>query len=80
MSYFTENPKNSLHVNAKFSDEKGISAELYREENDIKTVDSLFNLRMKTSKILNTRVQWRPSIIRDLKVNCCNKYIWFCLF
>ncbi|CAC5383680.1 unnamed protein product [Mytilus coruscus] len=67
MNYDIKNPENTLHVNAKFSDEKGISAELYRNVNQKKTVDSLLNLRLKTSKILHTRVHWRPSIISDLK-------------
>ncbi|XP_052103584.1 uncharacterized protein LOC127737090 [Mytilus californianus] len=67
MNYDIKNPDNTLHVNAKFSDEKGISAELYRNVNQKKTVDSLLNLRLKTSKILHTRVHWRPSIISDLK-------------
>ncbi|XP_071162849.1 uncharacterized protein [Mytilus edulis] len=67
MNYDIKNPDKTLHVNAKFSDEKGISAELFRNVNQKKTVDSLLNLRLKSSKILHTRVHWRPSIISDLK-------------
>ncbi|CAG2211151.1 unnamed protein product [Mytilus edulis] len=67
MNYDIKNPDKTLHVTAKFSDEKGISAELFRNVNQKKTVDSLLNLRLKTSKILHTRVHWRPSIISDLK-------------
>ncbi|CAG2211619.1 unnamed protein product [Mytilus edulis] len=62
-----QNPDKTLHLNAKFSDEKGIYAELFRDVNQKKTVDSLLNLRLKSSKILHTRVHWRPSIISDLK-------------
>ncbi|XP_063427202.1 apolipophorins-like [Mytilus trossulus] len=67
MNYDIKNPDKTLHLNAKFSDEKGISAELFRDVNQKKTVDSLLNLRLKSSKILHTRVHWRPSIISDLK-------------
>ncbi|XP_063427206.1 uncharacterized protein LOC134710744 [Mytilus trossulus] len=67
MNYDIKNPDKTLHVNAKFSDEKGISAELFRNVNQKKTEDSSLNLQLKTSKILHTSAHWRPSIISDLK-------------
>ncbi|CAG2256768.1 unnamed protein product [Mytilus edulis] len=67
MNYDIKNPDNTLHVNTKFSDEKGISARVFRNVNQKTTVDSLLNLGLKTSMIIHTHAYWRPSIISDLK-------------
>lgn len=65
---FSENPQNVLHVNAKFADESGLTAEVFRNMGSQRISDTLINLRLKTSRILHTSVHWNPDLLKTVKV------------
>ena len=65
---FSENPQNVLHVNAKFADESGLTAEIFRNMGSQRISDTLINLRLKTSRILHTSVHWNPDLLKTVKV------------
>ena len=65
---FTANPNNVLHMNARYVNDSAILAEMYREENSRKIVDSLLALRLNTSRLLHSRLHWRPTMLQDIKV------------
>lgn len=69
----SDNPQNILHVNAKMSDESGITAEVFRDVDSKRVSDTLINLKLKTSKILHTRVHWNPDLLKTVKVCCTLK-------
>ncbi|VDI44373.1 Hypothetical predicted protein [Mytilus galloprovincialis] len=73
MNYDIDNPQNILHVNAKMSDESGITAEVFRDVDSKRVSDTLINLKLKTSKILHTRVHWNPDLLKTVKSVGLNK-------
>ncbi|XP_033730410.1 uncharacterized protein LOC117319770, partial [Pecten maximus] len=67
MNYDIENPGKMFHAEAKYVNNSAIRAEVYREENTQRITDSLFAMRLNTSRMLHSRLHWRPSIVQDLK-------------
>ena len=68
LQLISDNPANVLHFVAKYVNASAVLAEVYREENSRRITDSLFAIRLNTSRILHTRIHWRPTMISDLKV------------
>ena len=68
LQLISDNPVNVLHFVAKYVNASAVLAEVYREENSRRITDSLFAMRLNTSRILHTRIHWRPTMISDLKV------------
>ncbi|KAJ8315900.1 hypothetical protein KUTeg_006534 [Tegillarca granosa] len=44
-----------------------VLAEMFREENGRRVTDSLFAVRLNTTRILHTRLHWRPTMLQELK-------------
>jgi hypothetical protein len=66
---YSDNPANVLHFIAKYVNDSAILAEVYRDENSRRITDNLLAMRLNTSRILHTRIYWRPTIVKDLKVS-----------
>ncbi|XP_061171948.1 uncharacterized protein LOC133181472, partial [Saccostrea echinata] len=73
MNYDIENPANVLHFVAKYVNDSAVLAETYREENSRRITESLLAMRLNTSRILHTRVHWRPTMIQDIKTSGLGK-------
>ncbi|XP_056021701.1 uncharacterized protein LOC130054813 [Ostrea edulis] len=69
INYDIDNPANVLHFIAKYVNDSAILAEVYRDENSRRITDNLLAMRLNTSRILHTRIHWRPTMIQDLKVS-----------
>ncbi|OWF42298.1 uncharacterized protein LOC110461288 [Mizuhopecten yessoensis] len=67
MNYDIDNQGKVLHAEAKYVNNSAIRAEIYREENTQRITDSLFAMRLNTSRMLHTRLHWRPTLVQDLK-------------
>merc|ERR1711894_7590 len=67
MNYDIDNPRKMFHVSAKYVNSNAILAEMYREENGRRVTDSLFSVRLNTTRIMHTRLHWRPTMLQELK-------------
>ncbi|XP_069109750.1 uncharacterized protein, partial [Argopecten irradians] len=67
MNYDIDTPGKMFHAEAKYVNSSAIRAEVYREENTQRITDSLFAMRLNTSRMLHSRLHWRPTIVQDLK-------------
>ena len=68
LQFISDNPANVLHFVAKYVNASAVLAEVYREENSRRITESLFAMKLNTSRILHTRIHWKPTMISDLKV------------
>ena len=64
--YFTKDKV--LRANARYLNDRSVVVEIYRETNNQKVTDVLVSASLNTSKILHTRIHWRPALIQDVKV------------
>ncbi|XP_056009974.1 uncharacterized protein LOC125679922 [Ostrea edulis] len=69
INYDIDNPANVLNFIARYVNDSAILAEVYRGENSRRITDNLLAMRLNTSRILHTRIHWRPTMIQDLKVS-----------
>ncbi|XP_052255844.1 uncharacterized protein LOC127861416 isoform X2 [Dreissena polymorpha] len=73
MNYDLENPTSELHVSAKYVNSSAVAAEVYHVVNRQKITDGLVALRLNTSHLLHSRIQWRPEVLVDLKTFSARK-------
>ncbi|XP_046557710.1 uncharacterized protein LOC124266912 [Haliotis rubra] len=62
-----DHPGKTLHVNARYVNSSAIKAEVYHLENSRRIFDSLVALRLNTSRLLHTRISWRPQMMADVQ-------------
>ncbi|XP_069105771.1 uncharacterized protein [Argopecten irradians] len=67
MNYDIDNSAKMLHAEAKYVNSTAIRAEVFREENSQRITDTLFAMRLNSSRLLHSRLHWRPTIVQDLK-------------
>ncbi|XP_071088621.1 uncharacterized protein [Haliotis cracherodii] len=66
-NYDLDNPGKTLHMNARYVNSSAMQAEVYHQENSRRVSDSLVALRLNTSRLLHTRLSWRPQTIADVQ-------------
>ena len=63
-----DSPNSELHVSAGYVNSSAVAAEVFRVTNGIRETDALVALRLNNSRLLHSRLHWRPNMIQDLKV------------
>ncbi|XP_071116773.1 uncharacterized protein [Haliotis cracherodii] len=66
-NYDLDNPGKTLNMNARYVNSSAMQAEVYHQENSRRVSDSLVALRLNTSRLLHTRISWRPQMIADVQ-------------
>ncbi|XP_033737047.1 LOW QUALITY PROTEIN: uncharacterized protein LOC117325169 [Pecten maximus] len=77
MKYDSEHPNNVLHLMTQYPNNMDFSAEMYRTGDFPRVSESLIKLHLKSSRLLHTKVQWRPEMVSDLMgyiANTLQKY------
>ena len=54
-----------MHIG--FINSSAVKAELYRATNYRRLTDSVIAVRLNTSRILHTRISWRPEAVKELQ-------------
>ncbi|KAL3871442.1 hypothetical protein ACJMK2_039441 [Sinanodonta woodiana] len=68
MNYDIDNPRDALHISARYINSSALAAEMYHvTSSGGRITDGMVSLRLNTSTLLHSRIHWRPSIIRDLR-------------
>ncbi|XP_067677414.1 uncharacterized protein [Haliotis asinina] len=65
--FYLGNPGKMLHVNARYINSSAMQAEVYHQEISRAISDSLLALRLNTSRLLHTRIYWRPKMVTDVQ-------------
>jgi hypothetical protein len=65
---FVDNPRNELHISARYVNSSAIAAEVYHITNSARLSDIVFTVRLNNSHLLHSRLHWRPEILKDLQV------------
>ncbi|XP_046557707.1 uncharacterized protein LOC124266910 isoform X2 [Haliotis rubra] len=68
-----DNPGDMLHVNARYINSSAMQTEVYHQENSHRISDSLVALRLNKSRLLHTRISWRPQMIADVQAYLTRK-------
>ncbi|XP_046569575.1 uncharacterized protein LOC124277891 [Haliotis rubra] len=66
-NYDLDNPGKTLNMNARYVNSSAMQAEVYHQDNSRRLSDSLLALRLNTSRLLHTRISWRPQMIADVQ-------------
>ncbi|XP_021356772.1 uncharacterized protein LOC110452518 [Mizuhopecten yessoensis] len=66
MKYDAEHPNNVLHLKTQYPNNLDFTVEVYRTGDSPRQSDSLINLHLKSSRLLHTKLQWRPEMVSDL--------------
>lgn len=65
--YDKESPVKSLNMVGNLVTDQLLQAELYSLDNGQRVSETLLTVRLNTSHVLHTRLNWRPSMLTDLK-------------
>ncbi|XP_052061384.1 apolipophorins-like [Mytilus californianus] len=66
MKYDRANPNNMLHVAAKYPSKTNFEAQIYRTGDKPQITDSVIKVNLRTTRILHSKLTWRPSLFKDL--------------
>ncbi|KAL8574007.1 hypothetical protein ACOMHN_029454 [Nucella lapillus] len=61
------NPGNSVKLFGHMVNDKLLQTELYRMQQGQRVSETLMTLHLNSSHLLHTRINWRPSMLRDLQ-------------
>ncbi|XP_046361600.2 uncharacterized protein LOC124138779 [Haliotis rufescens] len=64
-NYDLDNPSNTINLHANYINSTAVKAELYSTTNSGRLTDSLVFVRLNTSRILHTRISWRPEVVQE---------------
>lgn len=67
INYDLANPSNELHISAGYVNSSAMKAEVFRMVNGFKVTDALLTLRLNTSRLLHSRLHWRPEMFSDIQ-------------
>ncbi|XP_074640348.1 uncharacterized protein LOC141898387 isoform X2 [Tubulanus polymorphus] len=67
LNHDSENPDNLLHLYARYLSHKELKIEAYRLQNGLRITDGLLTLYMNTTRLLHTRLHWRPNFYKEAK-------------
>ncbi|XP_069127420.1 uncharacterized protein [Argopecten irradians] len=66
LKYDSEHPINVLHMKTQYPDNMDFTVEMYRTGDFPRLSESLIKLHLKSSRLLHTKIQWRPEMMSDL--------------
>jgi len=73
----SENKDNLLHLYGRYLSHKDLKIEAYRLQNGERITDGLVSLYLNTSRLLHTRLHWRPEFYKDAKEYASTKLAAF---
>lgn len=59
----------SIHMLGKIPNARGAVFDFYRDYDDIRIYDVTYYLQLNHSRLITSRLLWRPEIKKDLKVS-----------
>ncbi len=65
--YYTDAPRNTINFHAGYVNSSAVKAELYRAVPTQHLTDSLLTLRLNTSRMMHTRLFWRPEAVQQMQ-------------
>ncbi|KAK6188791.1 hypothetical protein SNE40_004897 [Patella caerulea] len=66
-NYDTNDLSKSFHLEGKYVNSSAIRTEAYTMINGQRIVENVMSARLNTSRILHSRITWRPAIVEELK-------------
>lgn len=73
--FVTEHPSRTLHLLAEYPDNVNFKMEIYRTGDFPRVSETSIAARLKSSRQLYTKIQWRPEAILDFVVSVMHKII-----
>ncbi|XP_050402855.1 uncharacterized protein LOC126819071 [Patella vulgata] len=67
-NYDNNDLSKSFHLEGKYVNSSAIRTEAYTMINGQRTVENVMSARLNTSRILHSRITWRPAIVEELKM------------
>ena len=69
LSLASASPRNTVNLFAHMMDDSMLQLEMYRMENEKTISETLMTVRLNSSHVLHTRLNWRPRMLTDLQVS-----------
>jgi len=66
-NYDLDNPTSEFHLTAEYVNSTAVAAEIFHVVNRLRITDALVTSRLNNSRLLHSRLHWRPSALRELK-------------
>jgi len=63
-----ESPNNVLHIAAKYPSKTNLDVQIYRTGDKPQITDAVIKVNLRTSRILHSKINWRPQAFQDLMV------------